>query len=90
METLSTNLRKHSLLHTPTPKNTEEALKSGRPRLVPGRDLFFTWLQLNYSRQLDWSLPLRTTLLAADLVPAGNTTLETYLMVPSHSPDLWI
>lgn len=89
METLSTNLRKHSLLHTPTPKNTEGALKSGRPDESQGVIFFFTWLQPNYSRQLDWSLPLRTTLLAADLVPADNTTLKTYLMVPSHSPDLW-
>lgn len=76
-------------------QTTEGALKGGRPGLVPGRDLFFTWLQLNYSRQLDWSLPLRTTLLAADPPPADSPcsthtcTLETYLTVPSSSPDSW-
>ena len=73
VETLSTSLTKHGLLHThPHLQNTERALERGKPGLVPGRDLFFTWLQLNYSRQLDWSLPLRTTLLAADLMPVAR------------------
>lgn len=71
-EASSTNLTKHQLLCTPTPKNTE-VLKGARSGLVPGCDLFSTWLQLSYSRQLDWSLLLQTTLLEADLVHAAHT-----------------
>lgn len=67
-------------------QHTRGALKGGTPGLVPGRDLFFTWLQLNYSRQLEPSLPLRTTLLAADLVPADDAVLDTHLTVPSEQP----
>lgn len=66
----STNQDKHGLLHSAPPREHRAALKGGRPGLVPGRDLFSTWLQLNYSRQLEWSLPPQTTRLAADLVPA--------------------
>lgn len=67
-------------------QHTRGALRGGTPGLVPGRDLFFTWLQLNYSRQLEPSLPLRTTLLAADLVPADDAVLDTHLTVPSEQP----
>lgn len=86
-EALSTNLTKQSLTpHTHIYNTHEGPWGGGTPGLVPGRDLFFTWLQLNYSRQLEPSLPLRTTLLAADLVPADDAVLDTHLTVPSEQP----
>lgn len=71
--------------HTHTYRTQRGPRKGGRPGLVPGRDLFFTRLQLNYSRQLDWSRPLQTTLLAADLVPADSAHTRTR----THWRQIW-
>lgn len=85
---LSTKLTERSVCSTrPHLGCTEGALRGGRLGLVPGRDLLLTWLQLNYSRQLDGDLPSETTLLAADLVPTVTATAETYPRAPSASPD---
>lgn len=86
------NKTKSDCAHPPTSTEhtAERGLGGRRPGLVPGRDFFFTWLQPNYSRQLEPSLPSRTTRLAADLVPADAATaavLDTHLMVPLSSPD---
>lgn len=86
------NKTKSDCAHPPTSTEhtAERGLGGRRPGLVPGRDFFFTWLQPNYSRQLEASLPSRTTRLAADLVPADAATaavLDTHLMVPLSSPD---
>lgn len=63
------------LLHTPTPTLCGGGgLRGGRPGLVSGRDVLLTWLQDNYSRQLDRDLPPETTLAAADLAPGDSTT----------------
>lgn len=90
VETLSTDQKKKKQQHTgfsthSRQQYTEEALEGGKPWLVPGCDLLSTPLQLNYSRQLDWSLPLQTTLLAADLLPASNPATHTH----THTTEIF-
>lgn len=63
-------------------------MSGGRPRLVPGRDLLLTWLQGNYSRQLERDLPSETTLVLTHLVAADSTAAQTYSTAPLRSAGL--